>query len=138
MIGDGKFNPGFRISKFDIFVLVGGAVGTVILCSVIGKIGLVVAFVVGHFFLFCNVFRIARNLEFLWAGAFVAFAGSTVMLHWPSWPITIAAMICTSTIVIVVEIRKPSYHGVGWNVFNPNLRDWWDANVEHEREAPTV
>jgi len=31
-----------------------------------------------------------------------------------------------STIICVaVEMRKPSYHGVGWKWINPKLPEWW-------------
>jgi hypothetical protein len=134
MMGDGQYNPGFRISINDIIVLVVGMVGTAALCSVVGTLGLIVAFVVGHFFLFCNVFRTARNLEFAWAGVFVALSGATVVLQTPGWAVTIVATLCASVFVILIEARKPSYHGIGWKLVNPNLRDWWDANVENGHE----
>jgi hypothetical protein len=31
--------------------------------------------------------------------------------------------------VVIVEMRKPSYHGVGWQRINPGLPAWWDARV---------
>ena len=135
MMGDGKYNPGFRISTFDFVVLVTAAVVVVTLSSIVGPVGLLIAFVVGHFFLFCNVFRIARNLELTWAGAFVAFAGVTITLQSPGWSVTIVATLCVSFVVIFIEARKPSYHGIGWKLINPNLRVWWDANVANRHES---
>ncbi|CAK0748261.1 hypothetical protein CCP3SC1_1760005 [Gammaproteobacteria bacterium] len=33
--------------------------------------GLLIGLVLGHFFLFCNVFRVTRQTELIWAGAFI-------------------------------------------------------------------
>jgi hypothetical protein len=32
-------------------------------------------------------------------------------------------------IVVVVEMRKPSYHGVGWKWINPGLPAWWESRM---------
>ena len=63
MMGDGLYNPGFRMSILDLVVLVVADTIALGLWFVLGPIGLLFPFVVGHFFLFCNVFRTARNLE---------------------------------------------------------------------------
>lgn len=82
----------------------------------------------GHFFLFCNVFRLARPLELTWACVFLLTTLLALKLHNPSW-ITIAVpSLITTAIVIGVGLRKPSYHGVGWSRVNPRLREWWEAN----------
>ena len=121
------FRPGFRLSLFDALFLLGGAVASALLWPQTWWIGFVIAFVVGHFFLFCNVFRIARNLEFIWAAVFVSCTLPTVHTGRPSWTATIATSLCTTAVVIGLELRKPSYHGVGWSIVNPRLREWWEA-----------
>jgi hypothetical protein len=88
----------------------------------------VVLFVVGHFFLFCNVFRIARGLELTWGGLFVALATATLASGYPGWYATSAISIAMTTAVIAFEMRKPSYHGVFWQRVNPQLPEWWRAN----------
>jgi hypothetical protein len=30
-------------------------------------------------------------------------------------------------VLVIFEMRKPSYHGVFWRRVNPNLRQWWEA-----------
>ncbi len=87
--------------------------------------GLVIGFAVGHFFLFCNVFRVARPLELSWAVLFVALAGSTISLEKPGWQVTIATSLVATLLVIVVQMRMPSYHGVAWQRINPELPQWW-------------
>jgi hypothetical protein len=76
---------------------------------------------VGHFFLFCNVFRVSRAPELVWAGVFLALAGSTIALGVPGWPATVAASLATTVVVVTLEMRKPSYHGIGWRRINPTL-----------------
>ena len=69
--------------------------------------------VVGHFFLFCNVVRLRRAYELLWAGALLLNAGGTCYLldawHW--W--TILGIQTPATILLLVcEIKSPRYHGI--------------------------
>jgi hypothetical protein len=123
------FAPGFRLSVVDGFVLLGGVVGIVILSIIVWWWGFVLGFVLGHFFLFCNVVRMARPLELLWGGVFVALAGATIMLGTPGWLITTLLSLVVTGIVVVVEMRKPSYHGVGWKWINPGLPAWWESRL---------
>jgi hypothetical protein len=119
------FQPGFRLSAFDVVVIIAGLMASVALWSTVWWIGFVVAFVVAHFFLFCNVFRVARPLELLWSGIFVTTTYITVAWEIPSWLVTIVFMLIVTATVIAIEMRKPSYHGVFWRRINPDLRKWW-------------
>lgn len=125
-----EFKPGFRISLIDIAVLVVGTVGTIALWSQVWPLAPLIAFAVGHFFLFCNVFRIARPPELIWATVFLALAGATIALQTPSWTITILISLFLTLLVILLEMRKPSYHGIGWQRINPDLRKWWDSKSD--------
>ena len=127
-----NFQPGFRMSPIDVFVLGAGVVGTIVLSSFLGWTGLLVAFVVGHFFLFCNVLRVPRVLELAWAGIFVALAAGSIVSAIPGWPIALAVSLGATFVVAAITLRKPSYHGVGWQRINPNLRQWWAANVARD------
>jgi hypothetical protein len=97
-------------------------------------ISFIVAYTMGHFFLFCNVFRIARLSELLWAGIFIALLGCTIFCGFPNWPITIAISLCITVGVVTWEMKKPSYHGICWQQINPGLKNWWDAN--HPAQNP--
>ena len=122
------FAPGFRLSVRDVVVIVIGAVAAFALATLVPWWGLMVAFVVAHFFLFCNVVRMARPLELVWAATFLALAASTLALDVPGWPITTAVSLAVTLVVVALQIRKPSYHGIGWQRINPGLRAWWDAS----------
>ena len=121
------FSPGFRISKTDTFVLIAGSIGAGLAARIEWWMGLIVAFVVGHFFLFCNVFRVARPLELAWAALFTSLAGSTIVIGQPGWPVTFAATLAATVVVIVMQMRSPAYHGVTWQSINPGLPQWWAA-----------
>jgi hypothetical protein len=123
------FAPGFRLSVVDVFVLVGGTAAATALSIYVWWWGFVPAFVLAHFFLFCNVVRMARPLELVWAGVFVVLAGATIVFETPGWFVTALASLLVTVVVVVVEMRKPSYHGVGWQRINPGLPAWWEARV---------
>lgn len=109
-------------------MLAAGVVAALALAAVAAWWGFMVAFVVAHFFLFCNVVRMARPLELAWAGIFLALAAATVALDVPGWPITISISLAVTVLVVVIQMRKPSYHGLGWQRINPGLRAWWEAS----------
>ncbi len=133
---DPDFRPGFRFSKFDAAILIGGALVTVGAGFFLAPVaGLVVAFVLGHFFLFCNVFRIARGPELGWATVFFLAATGAMLSNRPvaAWSLAFGGSFLVAVALIALETRKPSYHGIGWQRFNPGLQDWWNR-VRSERK----
>lgn len=103
---------GFRISAIDIGVLLVTAAVTCVAVPAIGDLGWLPLFVVGHFFLFCNVFRIRRRPELIWAGWFVAVCVTLSVASQISLP-TIAVLVIPLTIVLLaLEMRHPTYHGI--------------------------
>ena len=123
------FNPGFRLDAIDTLVLVAGAAGAIFLAQVEWWMGLIVGFAVGHFFIFCNVFRVAKPLELTWSAIFVVLAGSTIATGQPGWSVTIATTLVATLAVIAMQVRKPSYHGIAWQRFNPKLPEWWESQA---------
>lgn len=63
---------GMRFSRTDAAALVAGAGATVALWGASRDFALLVPVTPGLFFLFCNVFRVARKPELLWACVFLA------------------------------------------------------------------
>lgn len=123
------FAPGVRrLSWMDTAISCAGASGAALATMYGWWISAVIVWVVVHFLLFCNIFRIARPLELSWGGVFVALAASTMVFDLPGWLATFAMSLVATLVVIAVEMRKPSYHGVGWQTINPNLRTWWEAD----------
>ncbi len=129
------FAPGFRLSVLDVLILIIGIVGAFALSMVVWWWGFVVGFVLGHFFLFCNVVRMARPLELAWSGVFVALASGTIALDTPGWLVAACASLSVTVLAVVIEMRKPSYHGVGWRWINPGLPAWWESRMATQ-QAP--
>jgi hypothetical protein len=121
-LAQGQFHPGFRCSVTDVAIVLAGACGAV----EISMLGLWIAVAVGHFFLFCNVLRLARVLEIAWAAVFVLGAGA-VRAGVAVEPV-LAAIGATSLVVTVIAVAQPSYHGALWRWINPKLPHWWHAH----------
>ena len=121
-----QFEPGARLSRFDVGVLV----VTAIVCGGLATtdaplIAGGIAFVVGHFFLFCNIFRIRRGPELIWAALFTGLAAATILAETPGWPITFTVSLLATVVLIAIEMRHPSYHGIAWQRVNPDLPRYW-------------
>lgn len=123
---DTSFKPGFRLSLFDVMVLIAGMIGAFSLGAQVWWAGMLVAFVVGHFFLFCNVFRIARKPELIWAAVFTCLTASTISFGMPDWIVTFTLSFLVALVLIYLETKKPHYHGIGWQRLNPGLFEWWE------------
>lgn len=123
-----EFQPGFRLSEIDVGVLIVGVLFSVLIARFDESFAFVVLFTLGHFFLFCNVIRMSRPLELLWAALFVLLAASTVLTGFPPWIYTFSIMLLVTAILTVVQVLRPSYHGVFWRRLNPDLPQWWAVN----------
>ena len=84
-MGTSTFSPGFRLSFFDVVILFAGLIGAIVLGVQIWWAGMIIGFVVLHFFLFCNVFRISRPPELVWAAVFIVLSGFTILTEYPGW-----------------------------------------------------
>jgi len=124
-----EFEPGFRFSFRDAIVLVVGFLSSFALINTYWPVSFIIAVALGHFFLFCNVFRISRRLEFIWSGIFITLSGATILTEFPGWLATMAISFSATIEVIAYEMKYPSYHGVGWEKINPKLKSWWDSNL---------
>jgi len=109
-----KHHPthGFRFSLTDGLAIVVCIAATIWGLRVVGEVAWLFPFVLGHFFLFCNLFRVPRKPELVWAGMFLLLATGCLIvdasiLHslWLVLPMTAA--------VLIYSIRLPSYHGIG-------------------------
>ena len=123
-----NFRPGFRISEIDVGVMTLGVFVLVLLGRLDDRLGVATLFTVAHFFLFCNVLRMSRPLELLWAVLFVLLAGSSLLVGVPTWGLTLNLMLSVTAVFAVSQVSRPSYHGVFWRKINPDLIRWWEIN----------
>jgi hypothetical protein len=123
-----KFRPGFRISEFDVGVVILGILVSVLLGRLDDMLGVATLFTIAHFFLFCNVLRMNRPLELIWFVLYVLLAGSTFLVGAPAWGLTLILMLSVTAVLAVIQVLLPSYHGVFWRKINPNLPRWWEIN----------
>src|SRR5262249_29611078 len=110
MMQSGEFAPGFRFSIIDAAILAFGGIAAIGCSTLDWWWGFGIAFVLGHFFLFCNIVRMARRFELIWAAAFLLLAAPTALTGKPGWPLTVALSLVVTLLVVTLEMRKPSYH----------------------------
>lgn len=103
---------GFRFSATDAIAILLFGAATAAGLWILGSVAWLIAFVAGHFFLFCNVFRIPRFLELTWAGCFLAVASICLVLDveilhvmWLTPPFTLG--------ILWYGVRRPEYRGIG-------------------------
>ncbi len=120
-----RFQPGFRLSRRDVLVLLLGGATATGWWREAPWFSALILFTVGHFFLFCNVLRMARRYEQLWTAVFLGLAVTTLRSDTPDWGQTYGLSLLTTVILAALQLRHPSYHGVWWQRVNPDLPQWW-------------
>ncbi len=130
-----ELKAGLSLSKVDILVLVSTAIAATASCFYSSVITFLVLFVVVHFFLFCNIIRMPRPSELIWAGVFLSLASVSLLKDFPSWPVTALISASLTAILVVIETRKPSYHGVLWQMINPGFPGWFTKNISKDRNS---
>ena len=131
-----EFKPGFRLSATDVVILIFGGVAAAGAWFVVPVLGIAIAFVVGHFFLFCNMVRMDRQLELIWAALFAALAAFTILTSYPGWPASFAGAVAVTVVLVIIQSSRPSYHGVLWQRINPELPSWWETKSSVNKSMP--
>jgi hypothetical protein len=118
---------GARFSALDTIVLVAAGIGIALardLPIVPGAMGIVV----GHFLLFCNVVRMRRALELIWAIAFLGVAlGLPLLFREFRAEATLLAIAPLTAVLVAIEVRSARYHGLLARRLNPRLGTWLAA-----------
>ena len=81
----------------------------------------------GHFFLFCNVFRIVRRRELIWAGLYVLNVGVWTGFDRLTWRGVLLCQLPITVALVVADMRAPGYHGVLAKRLNPRLNDYLEG-----------
>lgn len=119
------FQPGFRISRTDSAVLVVGVLSAACCWRISVLASLLLLFVLANFFAFCNIIRMSRPSELIWAVGFLLLSSSALRTGRPSWLVVVAVASAATIGLAWLEMRKPSYHGVCWQRLNPELPTWF-------------
>ena len=115
--------PGFRFSWQDAVVLTIGGLATWFLWLKLPGFAPALPIVLVHFFLFCNVFRISRRSELIWAACFLVNATVWGLLSESGvtidWGKLLLAQTPITVFLIWIEMRRTDYHGIGAARNNP-------------------
>src|SRR5215831_8577761 len=120
---------GFRFSVVDAVALGAFAGLTLVLHYLAADVWWLVIIVASHFFLFCNVFRLRRSREMIWAGLFVLNAAFWLLAGHLD-PVHILACQVPATLALIAwEIRSARYHGIAADRLNPRLNDYLNGTI---------
>ncbi len=108
-------NPprGFRLSPLDLVFLAVGVLAVVLTRGLPDDPSTLIAIVVGHFFLFCNVVRLRRAFELAWAAVFMTLAVIGWGVGIPGWVQPLVFVAPYTVLLVVLEIRSGRYRGAG-------------------------
>jgi hypothetical protein len=112
-IGTTRSPPGFRFSTSDALVILAALAATALLLKSLGSLALLPVVVLGHFFLFCNLFRVRRTYELVWGVLFVINLSAWWVTGNFGWGRVLLVQTPVTLICLLLEIFSPRYHGVG-------------------------
>jgi len=119
-----KRAAGFRLSIVDVVFILAAAAAVVLLRERLGTAVWIIPLAVGHFFLFCNVFRVRRAYELAWVGILFCNMGTWVLADRFSWLNVLAVQTPFTLAAFVMEMRSRQYHGIFARRLNPHLDEW--------------
>ena len=120
---------GFRFSPTDAVALLLFGAAVAVLHRFGSSLSWLVAIVAIHFFMFCDIFRVVRRRELIWAAAFVVNVGFWIVLGRLDWTNVLACQLPISTGVIAWELKVARYHGVFADRLNARLADYLQGRV---------
>jgi len=108
---------GFRFSMMDLLIFTGGLFTTAGLWQFIGEFSLVVPYLLAHFFLFCNTFRIGGERSLIWVFSFLVNA--YFWLQSQNFLIHISIQTLITAALITQCVFGKNYHGFACDRINP-------------------
>ena len=103
---------GFRFSLRDLLVTLAVAGLTWGLVHWRGALGWLPAVVLGHFFLFCNVFGIGNRRELIWAAVFIVNALAWSLTGSVRWGPILLTQTPVTALLCLRAIFDPRYRGI--------------------------
>lgn len=132
---DPDFRPGSRFAATDAVVLLVGAGAAAMAWRIEPALGIAVLLPVAMFFVFCNVVRMVRRLELVWAFAYAVGCVFRIQCGWPTWPWLVAGSLLLASVLVGLQLRRVDYHGIAWQRVNPSLPAWWAEHGTRSRGA---
>jgi hypothetical protein len=120
---------GFRFSATDAVVIAVCAAAALLLRGEGNPLWWLSLVVVGHFFLFCNLVRIRRSFELVWAAAFLVNCALWLLLGELGALPVLASQLPLTAWVVLMEVRSNRYHGILARRLNPRLDAYLARNV---------
>ena len=118
---------GFRFWPTDALFIAACGAGAWFLRNPLGEMVWLVAVAVGHFFLFCNVFRVRRSYELIWTAIFIINMIAWFLTDTFSWGWVLGIQAPVTAAVIALEMRSSRYHGIFCRSINAEHLDRWLA-----------
>jgi hypothetical protein len=120
---------GFRFSITDAVAIGVFACATAVLWRLDNPFWWILAIAAGHFFLFCNVFRIVRRRELIWAGLFILNIGIWAWFDHLNWAYLLPCQLPITAGLVVADMCAPGYHGIFASRLNPRLNDYLEERI---------
>ena len=110
---------GFRFSRADLIVVLVGVFATMFASQWSVDLPILIPFVLGHFFLFCNVFRVGERHELVWSGLFLVNVAVAATLTGSPWWTALPLQGLVTVVIVIRTLRSPDYHGLACQRINP-------------------
>jgi hypothetical protein len=120
---------GFRFASQDLPAIGAFTAAAAVLWRWENSLWWMLAIAAGHFFLFCNVFRIVRQRELIWAMLFVLNIGAWLWFEELTWAHVLSCQLPITIFLIIADVRAPTYHGIFANRLNPQLNDYLEGRI---------
>ena len=105
---------GFRFSPVDALAIVLCTLATWGAWPFLGELAILFPIVLGHFFLFCNVFRIPRLSELLWSATFIINVGAWAIFNEFTWLNVLLTQLPMTLLAVLSGVCRSDYHGIGF------------------------
>lgn len=115
---------GFRFSVIDGIAIALCGLGMGGAWNLLAEFVWILPFALGHFFLFCNIFRVRRSFELAWVAVFFANFGAWYMLGEFNWLGVIGVQTPVTLLAIGAEMRSPRYHGIFSRRINGRIEEY--------------
>jgi hypothetical protein len=113
---DPRRPAGFRLWVSDAVILGVGLPASWVAWRFLGEPALLLPMVLGHFFLFCNVFRVERWVELTWASLLLLNAAAWAISGKLTFPRLFLAQLPFTLAALLSAPLMSGYRGIGYRL----------------------